>query len=176
MPKVPARERTTWRWVRGFPRGSCDQRMVWKADAVARQAKLGGRSDVELAVEDQLAAMQFDQRLGDRQTQPGTLVAARQVIFNLFKRLQYFFQLLGRDPDPGILDRDQQIPLRIAAVIDNDTAARLGEFHGIGQQVEQDLLEFRLVYPDQRVDAPVAAFDGDQLLFSNRSDGSHRRK
>src|SRR3954451_24680831 len=176
MPKMPARERTTWRWMRRFPWRSCDQRMVWKANAVTRQAELGGRSDVEHAVEDQLAAMQFDQRLGDRQTETGTLVAARQVIFNLFKRLQYFFQLLGRDPDPGILDRDQQIPLRIAAVIDNDTAARVGEFHGIGQQVEQDLLEFRLVYPDQRVGAPAAAVDDDQLLVGKRPDGGHRRE
>lgn len=57
--------------------------MVWQADAVARQAELGGGSDIEHAVEDELPAMKLDQRLGDRQTEAGPLVAARQVIFDL---------------------------------------------------------------------------------------------
>ncbi len=48
--------------------------------------------------------MQLDQRLGDRQAETGTLVAARQVIFDLLKRLQHFLQLFGRDPDPRIFD------------------------------------------------------------------------
>ena len=64
--------------------------MIRMADTLTWQAELGGRPDIELTVESELAAMQLDQRLGDRQTETGALIPARQVVFHLFKGLQHF--------------------------------------------------------------------------------------
>ena len=58
----------------------------------------------------QLAAMQLDQRLGDRQAETGALVLAGQMVFDLFEGFEHLFELLARDADAGIAYCNHQIP------------------------------------------------------------------
>ena len=57
--------------------------------------------------------MQFDQRLGDWQSETGTLMFAGQVICDLLEGLKNSFDLLRGDADPRIFDREHQIPVPI---------------------------------------------------------------
>src|SRR5580692_6120324 len=142
---------------------------------MAGQAKLRGGPDIDFALEHEFAAMQLDQGLGDRQAETGALVAARQMVFHLLKRLEYLLQMVAWNADPGILDRDHQISLAVAPATDDDAAARLGKFDGVGEKIEQDLLELDLIDPDQSVQSIVAAIDFDQLLFGNRTESVNDR-
>ena len=78
--------------------------------AVAGQPKSRGRPDTGLAAQNQLAAVQLDQRLRNWQSETRTLMFSGQVICDLFERLENSFDLLGGDADSRISDRQHQIP------------------------------------------------------------------
>jgi hypothetical protein len=56
------------------------------------------------AFDKQLTAMQFDQAAGQRQTEAGAFMAARQRIGHLAERLLHAFDIFLRDADTGIGD------------------------------------------------------------------------
>src|SRR5215470_2874433 len=70
-----------------------------------RQSKPRGCSDPKFAAQNQLAAMQLDEGLGDRQPKAGTRMLAGQVIFNLLEWLEHLFDLLWRNPASCIADQ-----------------------------------------------------------------------
>src|SRR5580704_5576629 len=142
---------------------------------MAGQAKLRGGPDIDFALKHEFAAVQLDQCFGDRQAETRALVPARQMVFHLLKRFEHLLQMVAWNADPGILDRDHQISLAVAPATDDDAAARLGKFDGVGEKIEQDLLELDLIDPDQSVQSIVAAIDFDQLLFGNRTESVNDR-
>src|SRR5438105_14353136 len=112
MPSMPALGRPPWRVGESVSASSCGRRLG-NSDAIAGQTKRGGRPHIDLAVKEELAAVQLDQRLGDWQAETRTLVAARQMVFHLLKGFEHLLQLLARYADPGILDRNYEISFAI---------------------------------------------------------------
>ena len=87
-----------------------------------------------------VAAMQFDQRLGDGEAQARAVMGLGELAFDLLERPAELLQRVARNADAGILDADHHRAARHAAA--HRDAALLGrEFDGVGQQVERDLLE-----------------------------------
>src|SRR6185312_1177216 len=101
-----------------------------------------------LAVDDQRAAMQFDQFLGKRQAEAGAFVTARETVVDLAERRQRDLNILVRHADAGIGDADDD-GFALVARIERDAAAGLGEFHRIGQKIEQYLAQLRRFARDQ---------------------------
>src|ERR1700693_1133472 len=59
----------------------------------------------------------------------------------LLERIENFWQRLGFDSETGIGNLDAQLPGRIVAGRNRDLPAKGGEFHGVVDQVPEDLLE-----------------------------------
>src|SRR5262249_32626515 len=113
--------------------------------AVALDPLEGGFDDrlgalAELALEAEAAALQLDQAACQRQAEAGAFVAAVEAALGLGEGLQHAYQILGSDADTGIADRELA-----AAALDDvpthvDPAAYRREFHGVREQVDDDLL------------------------------------
>ena len=74
----------------------CRHRRLAKSDAMGGQAKSPRWSRHRLRwSEHEFAAMQLDQRPGDRQAETGALVSARQMVLDLLKRFEHLLQMVG---------------------------------------------------------------------------------
>src|SRR5260221_8887999 len=100
-----------------------------------RRGALAGR-----AAQLQPPTMQLGHRPRQRQAEPRALVLAGEAAVDLAEGAQRGFEIVRGDADAGVLDRQAE-PVRVVAGADRDAAAGGGELDGIGQQVEQDLLE-----------------------------------
>ena len=70
-----------------------------------------------------------------------------QCAVNLCERLEYPVEIFGRDPDPGIRNRDADANQPVESGGYADVFARWREFHGVAEQVEQDLAGLAFVAP-----------------------------
>ena len=104
-------------------------------NAVTREPQHRGRTHTEFAAQNQLAAVQLDQSPCDRQAEAGACILAGQVICNLLKRFEHFFNLLGRNADPGIADRKYQVSAVVENRADLYATSRFREFNTIGEQI-----------------------------------------
>src|SRR3954468_9648588 len=86
------------------------------------------------------AAMQLDQRLGDRQAQPRAVMSLGELALDLLERPAELLQRIARDTDSGILDAYDRAAARQAAAHRNASFLG-GEFDRIGQKIERDLFE-----------------------------------
>src|SRR5262247_1517106 len=68
----------------------------------------------------------------------------RIVASHLAKFLKDLCLVLGRDPDPGITDRNLHRTISLLGV-DSDSASFRGELNGIGKKVKKDLFDLALV-------------------------------
>src|SRR5690349_9090006 len=73
-------------------------------DAAARQPHRGDGALARRAVDDELAAMQLGHRAGERQSEAGALIFAREPAVDLAEGAQRFLEIMGGDADAGILD------------------------------------------------------------------------
>ncbi len=85
-------------------------------------------------------AVQFDQRLGNRQPEAGALVALGELALDLLERPPEPRQRVLRDADAGIGDR-QHDALVGRARAHRDAAAAGRELDRVRQQIERDLLD-----------------------------------
>src|SRR5688572_8095604 len=93
--------------------------------------------------------MQFDETPGESQPEAGALALADVVVADLAKLLEDRRLVLRGDADARVADRDLDPALR--AVRANADAAAFGrELHGVGEEVQQDLLDLPLVADDWR--------------------------
>lgn len=106
-----------------------------QADAEIELAALAGR-----AFDGNLAAHQVEETLGDGQAQAGAAIAAGGGAISLAEGIEDVLLLLGRDADAFVADAEFEV---VFAGDQNaqTNAAGFGEFDGIAQQVEEDLLE-----------------------------------
>ena len=111
-----------------------------------------GRALPLLALHPDPTPVQLDQPLGDREAEPGPaeLPADRDV--RLPELLEDVAHLVGRDPDPGVRHREQQI---VALHLDPDLHVPLpGELQRIAGQVDQTLGEaFAVAEAERRIRA-----------------------
>src|SRR5438874_1205325 len=102
------------------------------------------------AVDRNLAIHHLRQAATDRKAESGSAVGAGVPGIHLNERVEHSLQIPGRNSDPRVLDRDAG-PLMVSLVLVDVRAfshraphryatTGLCEFHGIGQQVREDLL------------------------------------
>ena len=113
------------------------------------------------AVDLQPAAMSLDERLGQRQAQAGALMAAREGAFHLNERLQDAGDVVLGDADSPIRDREQHRTLGTPCHIHRDLVAFGRELDGVGEQVDQALLDQALVEQQLRQIAIDCHVDSD---------------
>ena len=85
--------------------------------------------------------MQFGQRLGQGKPQTGALGGVLHAVLDLLERQQDAAQVAGFDAGAGIGDGDLYAAAVFDAGIQGDAAAGRGELDGVGQQVEENLLQ-----------------------------------
>ena len=100
------------------------------------------------AVHLQLAAMQLDERIGDRQAEPGALIGPGQRLLDLAERREHLDQVLLGDADAVVDDLDGDRSVAVDAGGDLDPAALGRELDGVRQQVQQHLHDPALVAPE----------------------------
>src|SRR5262245_7190262 len=97
-----------------------------------------------------LAAVQPDEIVDDRQPQPETTVPARGRTVRLAKSVEDVRKKGGIDADPAIGDRNADAPINLLSA-DRDSSVIRRELDGVRQQIPQDLLQARRVGEDIRV-------------------------
>src|SRR6266436_6189129 len=102
-----------------------------------------GRSAPHLALHPQAAAVELDELSRQREAETGALALVRGVA-HLAELLEDRLLVLRRDADPGVGDRHLDGAVR-GQRTHVDPAALGGELHGVGQQIQEDLLELALV-------------------------------
>src|SRR5512143_2740423 len=114
--------------------------------------------------------MRFDQALDDRQTETRTFVGGDNVVTTLSEVLKDAELVFRRDTDAGVRNSEVDAAVANAAREGRDAAPALGELGGIGEQVEEDLLDRSFVAINQR----QVPFDLDLKLATGRVEfGSH---
>src|SRR5438552_13827245 len=110
------------------------------ADALGRQPHSSGGALTERAHELEAAAVQLCHGLAQRQAEAGALIFTREAAVDLAEGAQRGLEILGRDADAGIADRDPKAP-PVDCGLDGDASTRLRELDGVREQVDQDLLQ-----------------------------------
>src|ERR1700730_18311921 len=129
-------------------------------DAAERQADRHRRADPLLAVDDDMPAMQLDEADGERQPQTRSGVLA-------VPGTGYLAEAGDRRGDFGLVHADAVVddldahPVLGDAGTDPDPAAGMAEFNGVGDEVEQHLLELQPVGPELRHRGADLDVDGD---------------
>ena len=88
----------------------------------------------------QHASVQLADLFGDGETEAQAPVLACRRLIGLAKPLEDMRQKFGRNPDARIGDDDRAVAV-VCAQLDAHRAAGLGEFHRVGQQIPDDLLQ-----------------------------------
>src|SRR3546814_6752931 len=86
-----------------------------------------------------LPILQFDQGADQRQAKARALEAAVQLALDLHEGFEHPLLVGRRNADASVAHRQLQA-IRGPLDLDGDLAARFGELHRVGQQVQQDLL------------------------------------
>src|SRR5579859_5536950 len=77
--------------------------------AADRQAHLDARALPRAALDADAAAVELDEPLDDRQAETGAVVLARVGAARLEERVAEPREVVGRDADAGVLDREQDV-------------------------------------------------------------------
>src|SRR5206468_3068603 len=104
------------------------------------------RSTTHFALHPQAAALQLDELSRQREAETGALALARGVAY-LAELLEDRVLVLWRDADPGVGDGYLDGAIRVERT-HVDPAALGRELHGVGQQIQEHLLELALVGDD----------------------------
>src|SRR5579885_3101530 len=120
------------------------------ADAGGRQPHRHGRAVPDDAVDGEGAAMELRHGIAERQAEPRAFVFAVELAVDLAEGRECGGDVLGGDADAGVGDADEEVAVAIEPRRHLDTAAGRGELHGVGQQVEQNLLQLSLVGEERR--------------------------
>src|SRR5512143_4093078 len=114
----------------------------------ARQPDRERRPIAEHTADGNLATQLLRQPSRDAEPEPRSAVGARSRLVELTEILPDHADLLGLDADAGVAHLEHD---RVLGAVDGDAnRSAVGELRGIGQQVEQNLLQLRLVGVDRR--------------------------
>src|SRR4029450_3150673 len=111
-----------------------------------REAERERRSVTDLALHPQAAAVELDKLAGEGEAQTRALTLALGLP-DLAELLEDRLLILGRDADAGVGDRHLDGAVR-GYCPHGDPPALRGELHGVGEEVEEHLLDLALVGDD----------------------------
>src|SRR4030095_3132101 len=111
-----------------------------------REAERERRSVTDLALHPQAAAVELDKLAGEGEAQTRALTLALGLP-DLADLLEDRLLILGRDADAGVGDRHLDGAVR-GYCPHGDPPALRGELHGVGEEVEEHLLDLALVGDD----------------------------
>ena len=142
-----------------------------------RQAEREAGTRTRLALQRDIAAQEPREPPADRQPEPRAAILPGAAAVHLAEFLEHQLQLIQGNADAGVRDRDGDV-LVAAPHIDGDRA-RLGEFGGVAQEIDQDLAQLVLVAEQGRqspldlldqlhAPAPDHRLDGAQALVEER--------
>lgn len=89
--------------------------------------------------------MEFGEGLGQGQAEAGSLVFSVEIAIDLLERGQRLGNVGQGDTDTGVGDLEYITVVPAKPDLDRHTAAGRRELDGIGQQVDQDLLELAFI-------------------------------
>jgi hypothetical protein len=107
--------------------------------------------------------MQLHERAGNGEPEAGAALALGILALHLFERLADLVKRLGGNADAGVCDGEDHRGLMHMGA-QRDAAAIAGEFYGVGEQVEHDLLHGAAVALHGQPSANLL-LHGDVLLF-----------
>src|ERR1043166_5138207 len=134
------------------------------------------RSLPELTLDRQLAAHQCGELAADGQTESSSAGAPGVAILDLDERMKDALEIVGADPDAGVLDLDPDLfPAAVArgmaiSPADFDAAVLVGELHGVREQVGQDLLDAMRVAKKARRAGGFRHYELQKLRLGLRPD------
>ena len=99
--------------------------------------------------------MQLDQGAGDGEPEPAALMALGELVLHLLERPPQLGDVVLGDADAGILDGDFHVAARTRQM-HVDAAAVAGELHGVGEEIEEHLLQRAAVGLQHQMLRPVA--------------------
>jgi len=105
----------------------------------ARQCDVEHRTLPDGALDPQTAAVQLDELARKGQAESRALLLVGVVATNLAEFLEDGLVIFGRDSNSGVVHRDDHVAV-FASRANVDPSAVGREFHGVGEQIEQDLL------------------------------------
>src|SRR5208283_2000692 len=121
-----------------------------------------------LALDVQGAAVHFGEPLDEDQPQAGSLVMPGESRIELEERLEKSRLIGGADSDTGVPDSETDLTLdSVAHHIEPDLAALRRELHGVGEQVDQNLLETTLIR-DEFADGTIHRERDGNLFLQGR--------
>ena len=159
-----------------------DQGFDVDAGAGGKQLKLSGRlgdgqgegkgaAVAGLAFDPDAAAVVFDDLLADGQAEAGALGLVSERVADLLEALEDF-GLVGRcDADTGVTDADDQIAA-LGMSCEGDGAG-IGEFDGVGDEIDDDLNEAVLIASDLRQGGLNVADELEFLCLEERCSGGN---
>src|SRR5258706_15551649 len=103
-----------------------------------------------LALQLDMAVMGFRQALDDGEAQAGALFGDGDVVLALSETVKHLGLILGRDARTGIADPQRPAAVRMAGGKNRDLAVLGRELCGVGQKIEQDLLDGALIGINRR--------------------------
>src|SRR5262249_41789668 len=120
-----------------------------------------------LAGDRERAAMEFDQRLRNGESEARAALGLGELVLDLLERTAELLDILGRNADAGIGDRNNSM-IAIERGRKRDTAAFRCELYRIGGEVDQNLLDradvdIGLELPRRMADQLDLAFLGARL-------------
>src|SRR5262249_47069004 len=124
--------------------------VLFPSASALRQGDGDAGATANLAVELDRSAMQLDETLGQGQAEAGALEFPGERRIDLAERAEDLVEILASNTDPGVLDGEAEPPRLMGARLQQDRAAFRGEFEGVRQQVEHDLLQHPFIGPDYR--------------------------
>ena len=98
--------------------------------------------------------MQLDQGAGDGEPESAALMALGELVLHLLERPPELGDVVLGDADAGILDGDFHVAARTRQM-HVDAAAVAGEFHGVGEEIEEHLLQRAAVGLQHQMLRPV---------------------
>ena len=102
-----------------------------------------GRAFTQFGLDPNTSAVHLDDTLGDGESEAGAALFARDRIVGLLKLLEYLGLVVDADARPRILNRNRQRTIRCLGT--DRHFARVGEFEGVADEVEDDLRQAALV-------------------------------
>ena len=136
-----------------------------------RQADHDQRAGAGRGADAHRAAMQLDQRFRDGKAKPRALMALGELALDLLERpAEFLAARRAVDADAGIRDRDDDGAARHRAPRTDDAAAVGRELHGVGQEIEHDLLQRAAVGAQAQRRGAISAVNVQLLVLRRAPD------
>src|SRR5207248_1360182 len=117
-----------------------------------------------LGIDAKIAAMHAGQRISDGQAQPSAFMSAVEGGLDLAEGAHSSLDFGRRHASTGISHGNRRVALLQNTRLDADAAAVFGEFHGIAEEIDEDLFDPQRITDDQWQSRIEGRFNGNRLF------------